>query len=506
MKKVRAAGYEFLIEKYQLRVIPNWHKSSVSSVGTSKTTVVKNGLETTTFPPVRWPGDTIGDHLEFALKYDGINLGILSALFSVVSAHEIAIWIESKPTGKYTRRIWFLYEFLTGQTVPVNDVTQGNYIALLEREKYYTAEPGVRVKRQRVMNNLLGNREFCPVIRRTEKLLFMEGINIHQQCDELLKLYTPELIRHALSYLYSKETKSSFEIEHLKPSASRTERFIASLEMATRRDFCNKEDLIGLQNRIVDERFMDSDYRKNQNYVGEMISFRDQRIYFVCPKPEDVESLMYGLLESHTNMLENAASLPPVIHAAIVAFGFVFMHPFEDGNGRIHRFLIHNILFLKNAVPEGLMFPVSAAMLKKPDLYDYALEAFSRPLLSLLKFDLDELGQMTVSGETGNFYRYIDMTVQAETLFEFVKMTVDHELAMELDFLVDYDRARKAIQEVIDMPDKKLDLFIKLCLQNNGRLSAGKRKTQFAFLRNDELEAIEGIVQTELSGKRSLIE
>jgi len=110
-----------------------------------------------------------------------------------------------------------------------------------------------------------------------------------------------------------------------------------------------------------------------------MISFRNQRIHFVCPKPEDVESLMTSLLTSHFNMMENAAPLPAVIQAAIVAFGFVFLHPFEEGNGRIHRFLIHNILFLKNAVSKGLMLPVSAAMLKKPDLYDYALEAFSRP-------------------------------------------------------------------------------------------------------------------------------
>ncbi len=501
MKKVRAAGYQFLIERFELKVLPNWHKSLVSSAGTLKTVVVGDGLETTTFPPVRWPGDTVGDHLEFALKYDGINLGILSALFSVVSVTEIALLVESKPTGKYARRIWFLYEFLTGQALPVKDVTQGNYIVLLEPGEYYTADQSIRVKRQRVVNNLLGNREFCPIVRRTDVLSSMEEFDIQQRCGEILGSYPPELIRRALSYLYSRETKSSFELEHLKPSASRTERLIASLEMATRRDFCNKEDLIGLQNRIVDERFMDSDYRNNQNYIGEMISFRDQRIHFVCPKPEDVESLMVGLLASHLSMMENAAELPAVIQAAIVAFGFVFVHPFEDGNGRIHRFLIHNIMFLKNAIPEGLMFPVSAAMLKKLDLYDYALEAFSRPLLSVLRFDLDDLGQMTVEGETGNFYRYIDMTVQAETLFEFVKMTVDHELVIELDFLVDYDRTKKAIQEVIDMPDQRLDLFIRLCLQNNGRLSSGKRKTHFAFLKNDELEAIEKIVQKEFASK-----
>ncbi len=506
MKTERAAGYDFLIKRHQLLVMPHWHTSSISSVGTSKTTIVKDGQEKTIFPSVRWPGDTIGDHLEFALKYDGINLGILSALFAVVSAYEIALWIESKPTGKYTRKIWFLYEFLTGQTVPVNDVSQGNYIKLLESEKYYVAKPGIKMKRQRVVNNLLGNREFCPVVRKTAKLISMEGINIHQQCDELIKSYPPELIKRALSYLYSKETKSSFEIEHLKPSASRTERFISSLELATKRDFCNKEDLIGLQNRIVDERFRDSDFRKNQNYIGEMISFRDQRIHYVCPKPEDVESLMKGLIGTHSSMLENAVSLPPVIHAAIVAFGFVYIHPFEDGNGRIHRFLIHNILFLKNAVPEGLMLPISAAMLKKPELYDYSLEVFSRPLLSLLKFDLDELGEMTVNGDTGNFYRYLDLTVQAETLFEFIKFTVDHELVIELDFLVDYDRARKAIQEVIDMPAQKLDLLIKLCLNNNGRLSAGKHKSHFNFLKKSEIEAIENIVQKELSSRRSPVE
>ena len=376
---------------------------------------------------------------------------------------------------------------------------------LLEQDKYYTVDTGVRVKRQRVVNNLLGSCEFCPIIRRTKKLISMERLDIHRQCDDLLQSYPPELIRRALGYLYSKETKSSFELEHLKPSASRTERFIASLEMATRRDFCNKEDLISLQNRIVDERFRDSDYRENQNYIGEMISFRDQRIHFVCPKPEDVESLMKGLLNSHANMLENASLLHSVIHAAIVAFGFVYMHPFEDSNGRIHRFLIHNILFLKNAVPEGLMFPISAAVLRQPDLYDYALEAFSRPLLSLLNFDLDDQGQMIVEGETGNFYRYIDMTVHAETLFEFVKMTVDHELVIELDFFLDYDRARKAIQEVIDMPDQKQDLFIKLCLQNNGRLSSGKRDTHFPFLKNHEAEIIEKIVQKELSSRRSQV-
>jgi hypothetical protein len=506
MNSVKAAGYEFLIRKYKLKTIPHWHSSLIYTSGTTKTVVKQNGSVKTTFPSSYWPGDSFGDHLEFALKYDGTNLGILSALFSAVSAHEIAMWVKSKPTGKYARRIWFLFEFITGLRVPLDDLTQGNYVELLEHWECFTADSGVREKRQRIVNNMLGNREFCPVVRRTEALSSINGADIFDKCSELLNSYPAATIKRALSYLYSKETKSSFEIEHLKPSASRTERFIASLEMATRQDFCNKDDLISLQNRIVDERFRDSDYRANQNYIGEMISFRDQRIHYVCPKPGDVHSLMEGLIGTHMNMLENASSLPAIVHAAVVAFGFVYLHPFEDGNGRIHRFLIHNVLFLKEAVPDGLMFPVSAAMLRNPELYDSALESFSKPLLTLLKYDLDDLGEMEVRGETGNFYRYIDMTVQAEALFEFVKMTVDTELARELDFLVDYDKARKAIQKIVDMPDQKIDLLLNLCMQNNGRLSVGKRKDHFAFLTGDEVKAIEAIMKLDLSDKRSSVE
>jgi Uncharacterized conserved protein len=79
-------------------------------------------------------------------------------------------------------------------------------------------------------------------------------------------------------------------------------------------------------------------------------------------KPDDIHTLMSGLIESHKRI--KAGNVSPIIHATAIAYGFVFLHPFEDGNGRIHRFLIHNILALGKMVPHGLMFPVSAIMLK----------------------------------------------------------------------------------------------------------------------------------------------
>lgn len=488
----RLAGYAFLIEQHRLDVLPNWHTSSVSPTGALRSTI-QDGQVESVYPQSYWPGGRTGDHLEFALKYDGVNLGILSALFDAVAADEIRAWIASKPTGKYARRVWFLYEFLTGRKLPLPDLTRGNYIALLEPDRYYTAAPGRRVQRQRVIDNLLGGRSFCPIIRRTGKLAAMEEIDLRKRCEEVVTSYSPELLRRALSYLYNKETKSSFEIEHIKPSASRTDKFIGLLEMAEHKDFCEKPLLIDVQNRIVDPRFRDADYRTSQNYVGQAISYQKQLVHYVCPKADDLPGLMEGLLTAHQVMKEGA--VPAIIHAAAISYGFVFMHPFEDGNGRIHRFLIHNILFLRGAIPKGLMFPVSAAMLKNPALYDHSLEAFSKPLMRLVEYDLDDLGQMTVPGETVRLYRTIDMTAQAEALYDFVRITIEHELVEELDFLANYDKTKQAIQDIVDLPDRLIDLFIQLCLQNNGRLSARKRDSHFGFLTDAELANMEDAVR-----------
>ena len=228
--------------------------------------------------------------------------------------------------------------------------------------------------------------------------------------------------------------------------------------------------------------------------MGQTISRQKQRVHFICPKPADLPYLMEGLLLSHQMMKESMVSA--VVHAAAISYGFVFLHPFEDGNGRIHRFLIHNILSRRELIPKGLMFPVSAAMLKNPAIYDHSLEAFSRPLLSLIEYALDDLGQMTVQSETGRWYRYMDMTFQAEALYDFVSLTIENELVEELNFLVSYDKTKQAIQAIVDMPDRLIDLFIQLCLQNNGRLSARKHRAYFEFMTDDELIRMENAVQS----------
>ena len=89
----------------------------------------------------------------------------------------------------------------------------------------------------------------------------------------------------------------------------------------------------------------------------------------------------------------------------------------------------------------------------------------------------------------------MDMTAQAEALSEFITKTIEEELVQELTFLANYDTTKKAIQEIIDLPDRLIDLFIQLCLQSNGNLSARKRAAYFDFLTDEELAAMEHAVK-----------
>ena len=435
----------------------------------------------------------MADHLEFALKHEGVSLEILRDVLMAADSDDLTAHVRSKPMGKYARKAWSLYELLTGRRLDLPDMTRGNYVHLLESDLYY-APPPVRSQRHRINNNLPGDASFCPVVRRTETLRKYESRTLDRKAQALLRRYPADLLRRAVSYLYSKETRSSFEIEHVEPSALRTARFVSLLRGAGRDDHLTKPALIALQQAILDERFASRDYRDFQNYVGESVGIAREIVHFVAPKPEDLPQLMEGWLQCSRRMLDS--DIHPIVAAAVTAFGFVFLHPFEDGNGRLHRFLIHHVLARKGFTPAGIVFPVSAAMLRQRDKYDETLEYFSRPLLDRLEYRLNPRGEMTVLTDSVGFYRHMDLTRISERLFEFVEATISNELAGELDFLARYDAIRRGIREIVDMPDRRMDIFIRLCLQNKGRLARGKRD-QFEELTDDEIAAMEAAVQTE---------
>jgi tetratricopeptide (TPR) repeat protein len=484
----RLAGYAYLIEVFQIKNMPIHHQSMISQSNQGATIkTLENGRIEELYRSQYWPGDMIYDHLEFALKYDGIDLSLLSQIFKKINQSELASYIEAKPMGKYRRRLWFFYEFLMDDLLAVKDLSTGNYITALDEDQYETIKDGERSHRHRIINNLLGTKLFCPIVRHFEK-----PIDIFQQYEAIITQYPNELLRRALSYFYLKETKSSFEIEKVQPSSSKIQSFIALLSLAEKEDFCTKEKLITLQNQIVDQRFKAYDYRSQQNYVGQSIHQHQELIHFICPKPTDIHQLMTGLIQAHQRMKMH--HVDPIVHASTIAYGFVYLHPFEDGNGRIHRFLIHNILALRSFTPKGLMFPISYFMLNHISQYDEALEAFSKPLLQLIDYDLDEDGHMTVKNDTTLWYQYIDMSHQTKILSEMIKQTIQDDLITELAFLSNYDQASKRIKEIVDLPNHLMSLLLKVC-SHHGSLSVRKREAYFSFLTDQEVAQIEDVLR-----------
>ena len=81
---VVSAGYQYLIEKFSILGMPNWHTSFISNT-TIHHVKEKGGTVEETYPNGYWPGNSIGDHLEFALKYDGVNLSLLYQIFCTTS-------------------------------------------------------------------------------------------------------------------------------------------------------------------------------------------------------------------------------------------------------------------------------------------------------------------------------------------------------------------------------------------------------------------------------------
>jgi hypothetical protein len=68
----------------------------------------------------------------------------------------------------------------------------------------------------------------------------------------------------------------------------------------------------------------------------------------------------------------------PVVAAAVASFGFVFIHPFMDGNGRLSRFVFHQALCRSGRLDKGLLLPVSVAMKRNEEEYLAVLQRYSR--------------------------------------------------------------------------------------------------------------------------------
>ncbi len=485
-------GYDRLIQTYRLPARPLTRTALIDSSVRSRQTTSAGDLELLRFEPKYRPPHTLAGDLQFALRYEGINLEVLALLFAVAGRTELETWMEAQPESHFARRAGYLYEWLTGEDLKAAPLPRAAYVPVLDEKLQFGLGGGARNTKFRVIDNLPGNRKFCPIARKTEFLQAMTRKDLKRRTQETLAKYDHDLLRRAAAFLYLKETHSSFEVEREKPSPDRAQRFADLLREAERGMPLSERRFAELQNAVVDARFHELSYRGQQNWIGRDLGHR-KKVDFVPARPGDMSELMGGLVELSEALRARPESMDPIVAAASLAFGFVFIHPFMDGNGRLHRYLIHEVLSSSGFTPKGIVLPVSAVILANLDKYIEALERFSRSLQARTTYNPD-VPAAPATGNDAIYFRYFDLTEQASFLYWALERTVEHDLEQEIAFLLGFDASRAKLGGMLDWPAHSLDLFIRLVHQNGGTLSKTKRQSHFDWMTDDEVRRCEAAV------------
>lgn len=494
----RLVGWAALVQALVLQT-PVRQPSCVSEQQLRGSRRSENGW--TIFEQRYWPGETLEAHLTFALRHEPIDLLILKRLFESVNPAIIAAFVQTTPRGILQRRAWFFYEFLTGRALDVPDAGMFNAIDVLDPKLYFTGTPRLS-KRHRVRDNLLGSSQFCPIIRRTAKLDEFLQRDLRSRAGEIVGHTRAHLVARAASFMLLADSRASFEIEGERPPRGRLERWGRAVLQAGRNPLGTDEILRLHSVLIEDTRFVQRGFRNDGVFLGERTHDGDPLPEFIGARPQDLESLMTGMLAANEQMRES--DLDPVLQAAATAFGFVYIHPFQDGNGRLHRCLIHHVLAERKFTPPGMIFPVSSVMLDRIDQYREALRAHSGPLMPFIEWRPTAARNVEVLNDTADLYRYFDCTGEAEFLYACVERTIEHDLPNEIDYLKRHDEALHRIMDAVEMPDQMAERLIILIRKNDGKLGRKRREDEFTKLTEDEVKTIEAIVREAFEGYSDL--
>jgi len=437
-----------------------------------------------------WPGDLVTDHLGFALRHEDIDLLVLKRAFDAIDPAAVEEFISAAPTGVLTRRAWFFYETLTGKRLAIEDAGRVAAVDALDPRAYFTGKPHLS-RRHRVRDNLLGAGSYVPILRRTAKLEEFLQMKLDEKAAETVGRTSSHLVARAASFLLLADSRASFEIEGEHPARGRLERWGRAV-IQTGKNKLSLEELLRLHSVVIeDTRFVQLGLRGDGVFLGERDINGDPLPEFIGARADDLWELLTGLINANERMRESA--LDPVLQAAATAFGFVHIHPYQDGNGRIHRCLIHHVLAERNFTPPGMVFPVSSVMLDRIDDYRTVLQDHSGSLMDSIEWEPTAERNVRVLNDTADLYRYFDCTAEAEFLYECVARTVEQDLPEEIAYRRRHDQAQRRIMETVEMPDRIAQDLIMFIRQNDGKLPKRRRGREFAQLTDDEVSRIEAI-------------
>jgi len=490
----RLAGSAALVHRLGVSA-PVRHRSCVSRQYVKGSQRVEDPW--TVFDRRYWPGDDLVDHLHFAMRHEPLDLLVLKRVCEALPPAAVDAIARRVPKSASLRRAWYLYETLTGRMLDAEDAGRAATVDLLDPQAYFTARPQLS-KRHRVRDNLLGNARYCPVIRRTPALEQFLERDFATRARETVGRTGAHMIARAASFMLLADSRASFEIEGERPPRTRLERWGRAVLQAGKHDLTLPE-IIRLHGVLIeDTRFIHAGLRPDGVFLGERDHTGDPLPEFIGARPGDLEDLLRGMLEANDRM--RGSGLDAVLQAAATAFGFVYIHPFQDGNGRLHRCIIHHVLAERRFTPSGMVFPVSSVMLDRIDDYRRILQGHSGPLMPFIKWRPTAERNVEVLNDTTDLYRYFDCTAAAEYLFACVERTVEHDLPREIEYLRRHDEALRRIMDAVEMPDRLAGNLVMFIRQNNGRLPARRREGEFQKLRDDELILIEKVVNDAFSG------
>jgi hypothetical protein len=487
----RFTGQMGLLERLRLQVPPPYVVSIVGAAARKSET--RGPVTYECYRRERDYGDDAVCDLKFAMRNEPFDLCLLAAAMRALPQADLVAWIASEQTSVFARRAWFLYEFLTGEKLPLPDGPTVKYAPLLDEALHVAGAFQWKDPRTHILVNLLGDRGLCPIVRRTARVSQISADSLKQEIEHVIGSANPESVLRAAEYLFTKETRSSFEIERENILSKKSERFVEALKSSDQFTSLDFPAISRLQHIIIgNPDLIDRNWREAQVYISGPDKGYGSKIHCIFAKPGDVDALMTGL--RRMDLAFDMFPIDIIIKSALISFSFVFIHPLSDGNGRIHRFLIHQILSEGGVTQKGLMFPVSAVMLRNSNAYDAALEEFSKRIMPYVEWEQDDDGVVTVLNDTLDLYRFFDATAQVEYLADVILETVREDLRQELEYLQRFDRIYPLVDERLDgVPRNKVTLLISLCLQNNGRLARGKRRL-FPMLSDVDIADVERLI------------
>ncbi|KAA5937099.1 cell filamentation protein Fic [Pantoea sp. Bo_2] len=484
-------GFSALRERYAIN--PAQPLRVKSAIGTVRSHHESQGQVENHYPPGYQPEDDFAGHFAFGLKYEEIHLEFFARLFTAVGPEPLEAWCRQEPFGQYARRAGFLYEWLTGNTLQVPDVTNGGYIEAISSKTYLTRTTVKRVRRWRINDNLPGTVDFCPLVRRTAAVEQALTFDLNEALNDLDSAFGADILMRTASWLTFKESRASFLIEKESDQGDRIQRFahVIAQYCGQLDDPLSDSSLHTIQQGILGQDALGLGLRRSPVFVGQS-TMREDIVHYIAPHYDDVPRFMQGL-KAFDLATRGAA---PLARAAVIAFGFVYIHPMRDGNGRIHRFLINDTLIRDGAIPDGVILPVSATITSSIDFrvgYDRTLDVFSKRLMrryagcyrfgELKTYEDGTLSNFSFSNyEDARFaWRYPDLTEHVLYTGKVIEHTVRKEMADEARVLVIFQRAQQRLKEVVEMPDQDASRIIR-SLKENGWQISGKLKKTFPLL------------------------